>query len=137
MPGELDLKTIMRDLRPVLLDESYVFCSSPHLKYGDLAQLSPLATVQEPEGLTLVLTVQEAQREQLVFHGLFRCIRLDVHSSLESVGLTATVSSALARQGISANLIAGAHHDHLLVSAPKALRALDILKNLSDSESGT
>jgi hypothetical protein len=135
MPGEMDLDQILLKLSPVLLEESYAFCALPDHKYGDLAELSPLAAVQEPEGLTLVLRAQDAQRENLIFHGLFRCIRLEVHSSLESVGLTARLSTALAEQGISANLIAGAHHDHVLVPEQSALHALEILQNLSTTAS--
>jgi hypothetical protein len=131
MPGELDLDRILQNLSPVLLEESYAFCTLPDHQYGDLAELSPLAAVQEPEGLTLVLKAQDAQRENLIFHGLFRCIRLEVHSSLESVGLTARLSTALAEQGISANLIAGAHHDHVLVPKQSAGQALKILQSLS------
>ena len=131
MPGEMDLNRILQTLSPVLLEDTYVFCALPGHQYGDLAELSPLAAVQEPEGLTLVIKAQDAQRENLTFHGLFRCIRLEVHSSLESVGLTASLSTALAKQGISANLIAGAHHDQVLVPEQSAAHALEILESLS------
>ena len=62
---------------------------------------------------------------------VFRCIRLNVHSSLQAVGLTAAISTRLARHGISANLLAGAYHDHLLVPAGDAERALCLLEELS------
>ena len=131
MPGEMDLETILNTLSPVLLDSTYVFCSIPKSTYGDLATLQPLASVQEPEGLTLIVRSEDAEREQLESHGVFRCIRLEVHSSLESVGLTARISAALAAQGISANMLAGAHHDHILVPKAKAIEALRILTDLS------
>ena len=136
MSGELSLEKILKNLCPVLLEESYVFCSLPQGQYGALPSLSPLASVQEPEGLTLVLTAKEAAHEGLSSEGTFRCIRLEVHSSLESVGLTATVSTALAKEGISANLIAGAHHDHVLIPAQKAGRALDVLQGLGQLAAG-
>jgi hypothetical protein len=131
MPGEMHLETILQTLSPRLLDGDYVFCSLPEAKYGDLASLSPLASVQEPEGLTLVVRAVDAEREHLEGHGLFRCIRLEVHSSLESVGLTARLSTALAEQGISANILAGAHHDHILVPQARALDALATLRQLN------
>ena len=50
---------------------------------------------------------------------------------LTAVGLTAAVSTALARAGISCNVIAGYHHDHLLVPADRADEALHVLAGLS------
>jgi hypothetical protein len=133
MAGEMDLETILQTLSPVLLDDHYVFCSVPKAKYGDLNSLCPLASVQEPEGLTLVVRAEDAKREQLETSGVFRCIRLEVHSSLESVGLTARVSVALASKGISANVLAGAHHDHVLVPQARALDALQTLRHLGST----
>ena len=131
MSGEMSLEIILQNLQPVLLEEFYVFCSLPTEAYGALTHLLPLASVQEPEGLTLVLQAEDARREGLHFHGEFRCIRLEVHSSLESVGLTAVISTALAQEGISANLLAGAHHDHVLVPASRASDAMGVLQELS------
>ena len=132
MPGEMDLETILNTLSPILLEPTYVFCSLPTSNYGDLASLDPLASIQEPEGLTLIVTDEAAKGAHLDGHGLFRCIRLEVHSSLESVGLTARISTALAKHEISANMLAGAHHDHILVPHSRATEALDILEHLSN-----
>jgi hypothetical protein len=54
-----------------------------------------------------------------------------VHSSLEAVGLTAAVAAVLAAAGISANLVAAFHHDHVFVPADRAGEALDRLRRLS------
>ncbi|WP_255313374.1 ACT domain-containing protein [Oligella ureolytica] len=56
---------------------------------------------------------------------------LSVYSSLEAVGLTAAVASALAKEGISANVIAAYHHDHVFVPLDKANQAMQILTRLS------
>ena len=128
MPGESNLGVLLTNLNPTLLSARYVFCSLPDRGYGAHAHLSPLASIAEPEGLTLVLSVQEAEREGFGFHGVFRCIRLEVHSSLEAVGLTAAVSSALAPESISANLLGGAHHDHILIPEAQANEALEALR---------
>ena len=61
----------------------------------------------------------------------FRCITLRVHSSLRAVGLTAAVSAELARHGVSANVVAGYCHDHVLVPSEQAEEALGHLQNLS------
>ena len=133
MSGECDLETLLRDLAPVLRSERYVIGSVE--SWPDPLPGGLLATIQEPEGLTVIAPVTEVKELGLDSSVVFRCIRLDVHSSLEAVGLTAAVSTRLARHGISANLLAGAHHDHLLVLEGDAERALLVLEALS-SEAG-
>jgi hypothetical protein len=54
-----------------------------------------------------------------------------VHSALDAVGLTAAVSRALADAGVSCNVIAGAHHDHLLVPFERGEEALAVLRGLA------
>ena len=63
---------------------------------------------------------------------LFRAawITLEVHSDLNAVGLTAAVSGALARAGISCNVVAAACHDHLFVPVEAAPAALACLESL-------
>lgn len=88
------------------------------------------ATVVEEEGTTSVIELADAER--LGAHPEFvgAWLTLEVHSSLDAVGLSAAVAGALARAGIACNLFAGFHHDHLLVphhladDAVAALRAL-------------
>lgn len=87
----------------------------------------------ESEGLTLVLTTLQAQSLGACTDSRFKRITLSVYSSLEAVGLTAVVASALAKEGISANMIAAYHHDHVFVPADKADDAIQILTQLSIS----
>lgn len=65
--------------------------------------------------------------------GTFRAawLTLRVHSSLEAVGLTAAVSAALAEHGIAANVLAGFHHDHVLVPEHRADDAVAVLRALA------
>ena len=51
-------------------------------------------------------------------------ITLQVRSPLYAVGLTAAVSAALAASGVSGNVIAGYHHDHLHVPFDRAQATL-------------
>ena len=131
MNGETDLEVILRGLAPQTRAELYVFCTVQDGTYGDFAQSKPLACFQESEGLTLVLTQGAADREGLRYAGTFRCITLGVHSSLEAVGLTAAISSALAADGISANMMAGVYHDHLFVPSDRLEQALQVLNGLT------
>ena len=59
-----------------------------------------------------------------------------MHSALDAVGLTAAVAGALAEAGISCNVLAGAHHDHLLVPVDRADDALVALAQLRDRATG-
>lgn len=129
MAGEKQLNRLLDSLSPDLMPQEYVFstCSG---NYGDFAELSPLGAFAEKEGLTLILKREDADKGGLSYEGVFRCITLRVHSSLEAVGLTAAVSEALANRSISANMIAAYFHDHIFVPAHKAEEALAVLQSL-------
>jgi hypothetical protein len=131
MNAEADLATLIRNLEPKTLPDTYVFCSLEDSDYGTLSHTKPLASFAEPEGLTLVLTRESADREGLAYEGTFRCISLQVHSSLEAVGLTAAVTGELAAHDISANVIAGYYHDHIFVPSHQAEPALRLLETIS------
>lgn len=68
---------------------------------------------------------------QLAYDYVAAWITLEVPSSLAAVGLTAAVSGALHDAGISCNVIAGRHHDHLLIPADRAADAMTALAKLS------
>lgn len=123
-----NLTTLLRSMEPVLNDGVYAYCSVPH--HTGLAAFSPVATVHEPEGLTLVVPEEQAIAAGLPV--LFRAawISLTVHSDLEAVGLTAAFSTALGQAGISCNVVAGAFHDHLFVPVAQARKALAVLRAL-------
>ncbi|ENI4487128.1 ACT domain-containing protein [Vibrio fluvialis] len=131
MAGITELQVLLQSMQLELNDEEVVFCSvSGDLQ--DYLELKPLAMFHEREGLTLVLSKVTAQTHGLAFDGSFQQITLNVHSSLEAVGLTAAVSAALAQQEISANVIAAYYHDHIFVPTQRANDALNALKALSN-----
>ena len=132
MAGETDINTLLSGLTPQLLNDTYVFCTLPDGVYGDYAMTRPIASFQEVEGLTLVMTQGNADAQSLVYDGLFCCISLQIHSSLQAVGLTAAISSKLADADISANIIAGYYHDHLFVPQAKVVEALEVLNNINN-----
>jgi len=123
-----DLAELLRALRPVLNDGSYVFAVLP--RDADSGALEPLATFREAEGVTVVLEEERARLAGL--RVLFRAawITLTVHSDLQAVGLTAAVAGALTRANISCNIIAAAHHDHVFVPAESARAAIEALRAL-------
>jgi hypothetical protein len=123
--GERDLERLLRGMEPELHPAAYGFALWP----GGALPFAPFATVAEVEGLTVVARQDDLAGAGLVSEPWGR-ISLTIHSDLAAVGLTAAFSAALAREGISCNVIAGVHHDHLFVPWDRrddALRALEAL----------
>ena len=131
MSGISDLAILLSQLQPILLEDEFVFCTFSNHGYGDRGDLNPIASVQEAEGLTLIISKSMADAENIAYHGVYRCISLSVHSSLNAVGLTAVVASKLADADISANVIAGFYHDHVFVPLDKASHAVKLLTQLN------
>lgn len=130
MAGERDLETLLASLAPTLLGGEYVFVTLPNGRYGDGANLEPIASMAEREGLSLLVPKARADEHDVSYEGVFRRITLGVHSDLEAVGLTAAVATALAEAGISANVIAGHFHDHILVPSSLAPAAIALIQEL-------
>jgi hypothetical protein len=114
----------------------FVFCTFENSRYGDHAELEPVGAVTESEGLTLVVPKSKADQHGLEYNSVFRGITLNVHSSLEAVGLTAAFSRKLTEHGVSANVIAGFYHDHIFVQSELAENAMMAINELTRSQSG-
>ncbi|OII59919.1 acetyltransferase [Streptomyces sp. CC53] len=129
MSGEKNLRALLASMSPRLNDGQYVFTLAPA---GAVPTgVRPVATVLEDEGLTLVVPREDADREGLAYDYVAAWITLRVHSALDAVGLTAAFATALATAGLSCNVVAGLHHDHLFVPYDDAPRALDVLASLT------
>jgi hypothetical protein len=127
--GERDLRKLLASIEPVLRPGSFVFAViADESMLGDVA---PEATVREEEGLTVVLPRERADALGLPYDYVAAWITLRVHSALDAVGLTSAASHALAAAGLSCNVIAGYHHDHLLVPAERGHEAVRLLRDLS------
>lgn len=131
MSGILDLKTLLASLVPTLASGEYVFVSHPNANYGDEIELEPIASILEDEGLTLIVPKEKADEANADYQGSFCKITLQVHSSLNAVGLTAAVANALTERNISANVVAAFFHDHIFVPTAQADDALHALNELS------
>ena len=131
MSGERDLSILLHEMAPKLWAHDLVFCTIPNANDDEFAHLRPLMRFREQEGMTLIVEQSQAEAAALRYTGVFRCIVLTVHSDLEAVGLTAAVSTALANENISANMVAGFFHDYVFVPKSDAKRALSVLEQLS------
>ena len=131
MAGETNLKALLASMAPQLDDTDWVFAV---VGEEDAVPLTPraIATFREAKGRTLVLPQSAADGLENVSAPMSK-ITLQVHSSLEAVGLTAAVAGALAEEGISANVIAAYYHDHIFVPKSSADRALAVLRALTTS----
>lgn len=129
--GETNLKALLTSMSPTLDDTDWVFATVDEEGAISLLHQS-IASFREAEGLTLVLPLPASGDLESVSAPMKRII-LEVHSSLEAVGLTAAVAGALAKEGISANVIAAYYDDHIFVPKTSADRALALLQALSTS----
>jgi hypothetical protein len=129
MTAEKDLHTLLATMRPVRRDGEFVYVLWPH---GRPLEGGIMAAVREAEGLTVVMARDEAEALALPYDFVGAWITLEVHSSLEAVGLTAAVGAALTEAKISCNVLAGFHHDHLMVPVADADRALEVLHELAE-----
>ena len=109
---------MIKQMAPVLKPGRFAYrtmASAPDIAIGTFA---------EDEGLSVLLPAGDGEEA-------YRQITLQVHSSLDGVGLTAAVATALAEVGVAANVIAAHHHDHVFVPEAQAELALDRLKRLA------
>jgi predicted N-acetyltransferase YhbS len=128
MSAEKDLQTLLGTMHPVRRDGEFVYVLWPH---GRPLEGGIMAAVREAEGLTVVMARDDAEALALPYDFVGAWITLEVHSSLEAVGLTAAVGAALTEAKISCNVLAGFHHDHLMVPVADADRALEVLHELA------
>ena len=129
MSGERDLARLLGSLTASARDGEYAFVTRTDADPALAA--AALATVLEDEGVTYVVPCGFADARGLAYDFRAAWLTLGVHSALDAVGLTAAVATALARHGIPCNVLAGFHHDHLLVPAERRDEALAVLAALA------
>ena len=109
-----------------MLPDEYVFYKTESLEQ----ELKSRAIIVEDEGVTNIMRLQDAVGLPYICRS--RWITLQLHSSLEAVGLTATFSKALSDCKISCNVLAGYYHDHILAPSEQAMQAMHVLTELSN-----
>ena len=117
-------------MEPVLDERDFVFCSFPTLDWDQMRELNPIGIFHEKEGVTFILDTKNAVDKKIDYLSVYRLITLNVHSSLDAVGLTAAFSAKLAEKNISANVVAAYYHDHIFVPEEKAGQALEAILEL-------
>lgn len=127
--GETDLKILIANMQPVLNNGDYVFTSVKDTK--SIPREISVCEMKEREGVTLILNKTDADALRLSYDFIASWITLNIHSSLEAVGLTAAFASELGTNGISCNVIAGYYHDHIFVDKKDEEKAMNLLRRMS------
>jgi serine/threonine-protein kinase len=122
-----DLETILAALDPRLNPGRYAVVSVSQPVEG----ARPFMTIVEPEGLTMLLTVEEAERLDLAFELPLAWITLGAVRAIGAMGLVPTVTTALAQARIPSVAGVGRWHTHLFVPEVDADRAMKVLSRLS------
>lgn len=125
MPAITDLSRLLSSMEPVLHPAPYGYAVT------DLPVPDTFATVAEDEGRTVVAPHVALTKAGVDPGAEWARISLTVHSDLAAVGLTAVFARALADHGISANVVAGFHHDHIFVQWARRHDALAALQELT------
>lgn len=123
-----DLPTLLATMQPVLDPGRFAFATVGPDRQLDLH--SVIASVREREGLSVIVAEQDAIGLGLKVDYVAAWITLTVQSDLAAVGLTAAFSNALADAGLSCNVVAGNHHDHVFVPYEQAGAAMAVLQSL-------
>jgi uncharacterized protein len=129
--GEANLSVLLKNMKPILNEGEWVIHSVGRINEFKLEDV--YCSVKEKEGIT-VIKKNVADGKSIKYSTVFSWITLEVHSSLEAVGLTAAFSTALAKANISCNVIAGFYHDHIFVPKKDTQKAIEILTKLSESD---
>ncbi len=104
--------------------EAYVYCS---LNNNPFSNDEILFSFKEKEGVTYLVLKTVAEHHNIPCNESWALISLETTTSLSATGITAHISSALAKEKIPCNMIAAFHHDYLFVPFESAERAMIIL----------
>lgn len=129
MSGEMNINILLGSMEPVLNPIEYVFCTLKH-ELDEFNLKDIWAIIREQEAITVIIERATADKLSLSYQSVFKRITLNIHSSLDAVGLTAAVSTKLAVNDISANVIAAFYHDHIFIQMDRADKALSCLNEL-------
>lgn len=133
MSGETNLSKLIQQMKPKLNAGKFVFVT---LKDVDkINREDTICEFKEKEGITVILSKEKADTLNLDYQFIACWITLEIHSSLNAVGLTAIISGELTKHKISCNVVAGYYHDHLFVNEKDAQNTMTILTNLSKNYS--
>lgn len=122
-----DTDAMIAGMTPTLTDGLWVYCCEGDNDKATARAHDAFAAIREVEGVTLILPHSVAAAHGYDCALKMQIITLNVFSDLEGIGLTAAVAQALTNAGISCNVVAAFHHDHVFVQEAEAERAMAAL----------
>lgn len=128
MTGQTNLQEVLSTLQISCDDFEYGLANVQ--SDIDLDYQKVLGTFYESEGLTVIAVKAYLDGKGLTYEGPYAKLTIDIHTSLELVGLTAVLATKLAEAGISANVVAAFYHDHVFVQYDLRNQAIDALNSL-------
>lgn len=131
MNDAADKQTPDGALKPMLADEEHGFATIP-IGSGWPSGLVPVATFAEAEGASVIALAELLKGVGIEHEAGWAKITIGADTKLDDVGVSAKIASALAEKGISANIVAAYHHDHVFVPWDRREEAMTVLTNLSD-----
>ncbi|KAH7033168.1 integron gene cassette protein [Microdochium trichocladiopsis] len=134
-PGELSLQRLLATLTARLHPSTYVFAVvRDESKLPPLAKLQMLFREAESEGVTVILTREDAEAHNLEHAFPCKKITLNVNSSLDAVGFMAVIATRLASYDMGVNPVSAFYHDHLFVPLGREDEAMRILAELAEEK---
>jgi uncharacterized protein len=128
MSGVTDLDETLKSIKVICDNVKYGFASVVDERGIDRDKV--LATFHEDGRLAVIAAEHYLKEHGIEQEGPYAKLTIDVHTSLELVGLTAVMATKLAEHGISANVVAAFYHDHVFVSYVRRDKATKVLEEL-------
>lgn len=130
MSGQTNLSTVLNSLKISCDNVEYGFASKKEkdVVFSD----SILGLVRETEGTTIIAPKKYFEENAIPYDGPYARLTIEVHTSLDLVGLTAAFARKLTENNISANVVAGYFHDHIFVQYESRQKAIDAIYQLKE-----
>jgi len=130
MPGEINLAHALNSMSVDCDNVLYGFASEPMPLETKLTDFE--AAIREKEGTTIIAKSEYLDSQKIKYEGPYAKLTINIHTSLELVGLTAALAAKLTEQGISANVVAAFFHDHIYVPYEQRQKAINAILSLKD-----
>ena len=125
-----DTHAMLAGVMPVLKQGGFVFCSTSDPVVAEQARHAALSWFREDEGTAMIVELEVAASFGFDITRPMNRIVLEVFSTLDGVGLTAAVSTALTSNNVPCNMVSAYHHDNVVVPVAMADRAMQVLHSL-------